>query len=409
MLCFKSRLVVSLMLAAAIIPASFAQSFDALEERLAAHPALDVISYQADAQEEQAIAATALPDPIISIGINNLPITDPGFDRFLPTNKAIGVRQQFPSLAGRRARSSEALAKGARADALKDATYDALKAQMIAALYSKQRVARQMALIQQQRAVYAQLDDALEAAISGGETPVFRLAQVDVDRAALASSASQLVGETGRLDAQLVGLVGLVPDTAPPVLSMPPTLDAPDRFHQVKMASLSLDATDAGILLAKAAWKPEWGAQLTYQQRNGGSGAPGETFAGDDWVSAMVTFTVPLWANKSQAPRLRAATATRSAAKSQYQATIRQAEAQFTSLQATYSAAKASAAALGAQIKAVARRKEAQLRDYEAGRIDYASILDADIAILKLKTQIAAETANAAISIAQMHALLVTP
>lgn len=409
MLCFKPRMIAALILTAAVSPAAHAQRFDALEKHLAAHPSLAVIGYQAEALEEQAIAATALPDPAISIGINNLPIADPGFDRFLPTNKAIGIRQQFPSLTGRRARAEEASAKGAQADALKDATYDALKAQLIGALYIKHRIVAQIALIEQQRGIYSQLGETLEAAISGGQTPVFRLAQVDVDRATLARTGSQLAGEASQIDAQLVDLVGFVPDTAPPALRLPPAPDAPALYHHVKIASIAVDAASAGVKQAKAAWRPEWGAQLTYQQRNAGSGALGDAFAGDDWISAMATFTVPLWANKSQAPRLRAASATQSAAKSQYQAVIRQSEARYASLLAAHRTAMASADALSTQIEAIAARKDAQLRDYEAGRTDYASVLDAYIAVLKLQTQIAAENANAAISIAQMHALLVSP
>ena len=95
----------------AIIAAAHGQSFSDLEFALRDHPSLQVMAYQAEASDERATAATSLPDPVISAGINNFPIFDPSFTDFLPTNKSIGIQQKFPSLAGRNARAGEAIAR----------------------------------------------------------------------------------------------------------------------------------------------------------------------------------------------------------------------------------------------------------------------------------------------------------
>ena len=77
-------------------PAS-AQSFDELAVRLLEHPDVVVLREQAQAQREMSTAAGALPDPVIALGVNNVPVSDPSFDQFLPSNKAFEFRQRVPS------------------------------------------------------------------------------------------------------------------------------------------------------------------------------------------------------------------------------------------------------------------------------------------------------------------------
>ena len=124
----------AMCIAAAVPQFATAQTFEDLEARLRGHPSLIAMDYRASAQEERAVAAIALPDPVVSLGINNFPIYDPSFNAYLPTNKAVGIRQQFPNLAGREARAGEARAMSAQTEAVRDARYAALRAELIALL-----------------------------------------------------------------------------------------------------------------------------------------------------------------------------------------------------------------------------------------------------------------------------------
>ncbi|MAB10598.1 MAG: transporter, partial [Hyphomonas sp.] len=127
-------LLVAAFAAVPLAAVASAQSFAELEARLEAHPSLSALGYDAEADRERAVASTALPDPVVSLGINNIPIFYPSFDSYLPTNKAVGIRQQFPSFAGREARAGEARAMSAQTEAVRDARYAALRAELIAFL-----------------------------------------------------------------------------------------------------------------------------------------------------------------------------------------------------------------------------------------------------------------------------------
>ena len=175
-------------------------------------------------------------------------------------------------------------------------------------------------------------------------------------------------------------------------------------FQAVRVADAGIEAADYSVDSAKAAWRPNWGAQLTYQQRESGA-----NFAGDDWVSGMVTFTVPLWAERSQEPRLRAARSDRASAEMHYQAAARSAAARYAAEAAAWRAAEDSIAVLRRNMAAVEDEIASQLTIYESGVGDYAPIIDGELAILKLRADIAAEEARRAAAIARMNALLVTP
>lgn len=123
----------------------------------------------------------------------------------------------------------------------------------------------------------------------------------------------------------------------------------------------------------------------------------------------MVTFTVPLWADRSQAPRLRAAKADRASAEMRYQAAARRAAARFAAEAAAWRSYADNIAVLEQNIAAVEDEMAAQLTLYESGAGDYSAIIDGEIAILKLRADIAAEHSNRASAIARMNALLVTP
>ena len=63
---------------------------------------------------------------------------------------------------------------------------------------------------------------------------------------------------------------------------------------------------------------------------------------------------------------------------------------------------------LNRQIAAIDDQMTAQLTTYESGVGDYSPIIDGEIAILSLKSEIAMEKARRDTAIARMNALLVT-
>lgn len=387
----------------AIISVAHAQSFAELEYVLRDHPSLQAMTHQADAIRERAHAATGLPDPIVSAGINNFPIFDPSFRDFLPTNKSIGIQQKIPSFAGRNARAGTALARAKETNDMRAQRYAALRGELIVLLHEKQRASLQRKLAEERRAKYDELTKVAELEIDAGRPALFRLAEIEGERAEVDRMLVDLKGQIAQIDARLTDLLGAVPNTPPPPLT--PIVWSGDAmaFHLVRVADARVTVRDRGIDEANAAWKPEWGAQLTYQQREASA-----NFAGDDWVSGVLSVTVPFWANKNQKPRLRAATAERSAARANYAAAARTASTQYSTYRSMRLTAEQSVAILSQNIDAIEDQVTSQNTIYESGVGDYTPVIDGEIAILKLRSDIAGEHARIAIATARMNALLVT-
>lgn len=381
-----------------------AQTFTELESKLKQHPRLQAMTNQADSDRQLSEAAMGLPDPVISLAINNFPIFDPSFDEFLPSNKAIGIQQRFPNRATRRARAATMDAQAVQADEMRNQVFALMRAELIALLHHKVRIKEQRSLAQQRDAKYDQLSELIESEIGGGRTSVYRLAEIEVERAEVSRSLADLDAQTIQMDARLRYLLGVVPTTSPPHIDPVDLPDEPQNFYASRVADSALKVSASGIDEAKAAWKPEWGTQLTYQQREAGS-----NFDGDDWVSVMVTFTVPFWANGKQAPKLRAANAKQQAAQAMVTEAQRQASAQYSYAKATRLAALKNANVLKQKINAIKEQVAAQQSNYESGAGIYGPIIDGEITILKLQAEIAAEQSRSQVAAAQMNALLVTP
>ncbi|MCY3816453.1 MAG: TolC family protein [Gammaproteobacteria bacterium] len=388
-------------------PPVLGQSFPELEARLKEHPALEALRLESSAFREDALAAVAWPDPVVSVGINNFPLSDPSFRSYLPTNKALGVSQQIPNRSARAARSAQARRGAVRNEALEAMQFAHMRSELLVALLDRRRIAEELALLHRQDSLYTELEQIVQGEIAAGRPVLFRLAEIDLQRAEVARSLADLQAEDADVDARLADLVGGV--GAVPLPPIEPTIWSgnPDAFHAVRLAGAEVAVAEAGVERAQAAWKPDWGVQLTWQQRD--SGGTDVRFPGDDWVSAAVTFSVPIWGNRSQAPALRAARAQRESAVSRRTAAARAAAARYSALDATRRAAEAAMGALNAKVPAIREQVAAQRTRYESGTGDYSPIIDGELAELVLLARIAREQARRDSAVARLNSLMVTP
>lgn len=407
----KSQNLFSLLACSLVLvlgaPTVLGQSFPELEARLKEHPALEALRLESSAYREDALAAVAWPDPVVSLGINNFPLLDPSFRTYLPTNKALGVSQQIPNRSARAARSAQARRGAVRNEALETMQFAHMRSELLVALLDRRRIAEELALLHRQDSLYTELEQIVQGEIAAGRPVLFRLAEIDLQRAEVARSLADLQAEDGDADARLADLVGGV--GAVPLPPIEPTIWSgdPDAFHAVRLAEAEVAVAEAGVERAQAAWKPDWGVQLTWQQRD--SGGTDVRFPGDDWVSAAVTFSVPIWGNRSQAPALRAARAQRESAVSRRTAVARGAAARYSALDATRRAAEAAMGALNAKVPAIREQVAAQRTRYESGTGDYSPIIDGELAELVLLARIAREQARRDSAVARLNSLMVTP
>jgi len=383
-----------------------AMPFSELETQLRAHPSLDALSLSAQANRQRAEGALGLPDPVVSLQLNNVPLFDPSFSEYLPSNKAVGIRQALPSRSERKANSLKSLRSAAQKELEAEQQYARLRGQLLVYLIEKQSLDAQRDLALARQVKYDELSDIIDIEINAGRPLVFRLAKVDVERTEVSRTLSELEGRGAQIDAELINLLGFIPETDMPALSKTAWTGNALSFYAVRVADANVDISDADVQRAEADFKPDWGVNLTYQQRESGQG-PRSNFDGEDWVSGGVSFSIPLWAGKRQEPNLRAAKMDRNASLARRTAIARQVQSEWSRYEARRETAVQNIRIIEQKISAIETQTEAQLITYESGNGDYSPIIDGEIAILMLRAEIVKEQTLRDQMIAKMNSLLV--
>ncbi|BCT93882.1 outer membrane efflux protein [Lysobacter helvus] len=265
-------------------------------------PMLDARRFGVAAAQEEAARAGALPDPRLTIGVDNYPVT--GSDAFDAsaddmTMKKIGLWQEIPSRAKRLARVSfadrqvdEATAKAeAEALAVRRATAEAW-----IAVWSAHRELTALQMLREQAALAAKL---AKARVSGGSETVSdalatEAALLELDNRIEATQAEKRAAQAGL--ARWVGDAAVeVSNVAPDFNSLPMSesqlLAAVDRVGPLLPATAQVETAAAAIDVARADKRSDWSVGASYGQRAGGR---------SDMIMLEVGIGLPLFSRNRQ-------------------------------------------------------------------------------------------------------------
>ncbi|MDH5454445.1 MAG: TolC family protein [Gammaproteobacteria bacterium] len=296
------------------VPLTIAEAEDLA---LAGEPGQMALLAQSGATREQAVAAGALPDPVLRVGLANYPVSGGGFSAEGMTQAQLGLRQSFP-----RGRAQGAEQLRARADAMSESASargrDVLAAARIAwldAYYAQQA----LDLVSESRPFFADL-----VSVTRSMYAVGRKTQHDVLRAELELSRLDVrLMETkqARAEAQAALSRWLGQDAYRPLAMKLPAWDALPSLEDLRAgleehpaisaASAEISAREAAVRIAEEQKKPGWALDVGYGYRDGflpdGSSR-------SDFVSLSVSVDLPFFSENRQDRKLAAALGNRSAA-----------------------------------------------------------------------------------------------
>jgi outer membrane protein TolC len=240
--------------------------------------ALAAQDFASSAAREMAAAAAQLPDPVATVGINNLPINGP--DAWSLTNdfmtmRSVGLMQEFTRDEKRRARAERFEREAEKSLAEKEARIAAIRRDTALAWLDRYYAEAQVAVVAEQSRQAKLEIEAAETAYRSGRG---NLADVLGARSALATLDDRSSELTRRVASARITLARWVGDAASAPLAGKPaidtlaiephTLDA-DIAHHPEMAVLSRDEelAAAEVRMAESNKKPDWSVQLMYSQR----------------------------------------------------------------------------------------------------------------------------------------------
>ena len=289
---------------------------EALSRAQAQAPSLRARALDVEARRSSATSAGQLPDPRLGVGLDNYPISGPpafSLDRDEMTMARIGISQDVPNGAKRRARTGRAQADIGVAEA--DAEAEARRVRVATALawidlaYAERRLAAvDKALAELARYV----SPAASSVVSGSARPAQTL-DIRQAVAVLEDRRSEVAAEVARARATLSRWTG---DPRPEIEGPVPEFAIdPDRLRvalerhpDLAAAIARVNAAEAEVGVARAEKRPDWGFELAYQKRGSSYG---------DMVSLGATMSLPLFAKRRQDPRIDAAVAGEGAALAQ--------------------------------------------------------------------------------------------
>lgn len=275
-----------------------------LAERQA--PSLAAQSARLAAASHLAVSAGELPDPKLLLGVQNFPIGGPergSLDDDFMTMQMVGVMQEVPNRAKRRARVEVAQAAVDRAEA--ERQVEALKVRRDTALawiatYSVERKLQLFSTLYQENRL---LHDAVRAQLGAGLGQAADSIAPRQEAAQLAEQEDQLmqsrevaraalrrwIGEAGNAP-----LAGGLPDWPIAAARYPHNLR---RHPELAAYTPMQQEAAAGVRQALADKRPDWSWELDYQRR-------GREFG--DMLSVQFSIDLPIFPGSRQDPKIAA-------------------------------------------------------------------------------------------------------
>lgn len=287
-------------------------------------PSIAARKAAADAARLLITPAGQLPDPQISLGLQDAPISGPNRFRLDQDNFTMlnfGVMQEVPSGAKRRARTG--VAEAETGVALADLAVSRVEARLAAAsawidaYYATAREAALQKLVEDNAA----LSNALSASAAAGAAPADALLAARIEAARIADRAAEARFAASAARSELerwIGPIGAdqVGPTAPAFQIDPEQLrDHLDHHVALSSASASIARARAEVELARAGAHPDWSWDVTYGRRDPMFG---------DYVSLGLKFSLPLFQSTRQSPTIDARRADVRRADAEYDARFRE-------------------------------------------------------------------------------------
>jgi len=233
------------------------------------------------ASQEMAVAAGQLPDPVLKLGIDNLPVN--GADRLSLTDdsmtmRRVGVMQELTSADKRQARAQlyERAADKTRAE--KAVTIAAIQRDTALAWLDRFYAEKMVSTVKEQVIQNRLLIQAAESAYRAGRGSQSDLFSARSALALMEDKASELQQKSTNAKTTLARWIGSTADIQPDELPAmdtvrlhPAQLESQLEHHpQIAVLNQQINLAQADAKLAEANKNTDWSVGLAYQQRGSG-------------------------------------------------------------------------------------------------------------------------------------------
>lgn len=285
---------------------SFAENVEYYLTLLDNHPSIQRVLQEKEALDFQAEGALGLPDPVLSLGVENIPISDPSFDQYLPSSKTIGFSQNIPNPTKRSAQKSVYNQSAVVQQLLAEYSRSRLHTLFYQKLAEYSRIEEQLLIEGKKKKIIEELVQFYQGEVFAGEPAFQKTFAIELELSDVEKSINDLQSEKKVVEAKFIQLVGEIPELTDVENQEKVWSGITENLYPVILATQKTRIADEKIKVVDAAFNPDFGLAATYKNREDGEN---NSFDGDDWFSLQVRMTIPLWASSSQEPKLASARA----------------------------------------------------------------------------------------------------
>lgn len=308
----KMRITAVILALAALLGASRAAAaepspaFETLVQELAGNnPELRALDHAVAAAVEGASAAMAWMDPMIELGVTDVPVDSWRLDREEMTQKMIGVSQTIPSATRRAAERDMGLARAEMLRARRAMRLADLVMELKMALIEIDYLTRALDILEGNEAALDGMVGVITAKYAAGKVTQADVLQAQVERSMLIERRLELAEMLHRARYRAASALGRDP-AAVFVAAAPPSIEgradelealwkgAQPRAPRLLMARAKITETAAGARVAEGMAGYDVTLTAQYGQRDDGE------MERPDMASVMASVSVPLWRASKQ-------------------------------------------------------------------------------------------------------------
>lgn len=274
----------------------------AIHQAIERAPLLEARRAQSESARQEAARAGALPDPQLTVGVDNLAVQGPGAFTVggdSVTMRTVGISQALPSRRKRQAERAMGHAQADLAASSEVATGLSIRQQVADAWISAWGAHREAMMLRSMRQAWAQDVAVAKARLRGGtgsaaEVLAARMESLDLENRldeANAREAQARAGLARWLGSPIGQPLGDAPDFAVLPHDEASLLASLDRQGNLLGWPAREQAAEAALAAARADKRPEWSVGLSYGSRVRGL---------SDMVSLQVGVSLPLFTRNRQ-------------------------------------------------------------------------------------------------------------
>ena len=370
-------------------------------EALQNNPDLQAARRGLSAARQRVEPAAALDDPMLELGVVNLPVQSRSFAAEDMTMKMIGLSQRLPFPGKRALRRAAAEREADTVEQNLRELANKVRRDVKVAYFDLTLVEESERVTQKNLRLLEQLSSIAESRYSVGQATQSDVLKAQTQRARMQEELIKLGRERPMLEAELNRALG----RRTPVAVQPGALQLQEMdlaFDELRTAARAnrpqllaqqraIDRSVAMLDMARKDYYPDIDFRVQYGQRENNL----EGMKREDMISFVVAINLPIWRGSRLEPRVTEAESMRDEATTMYQAKLNETEAmlrqQVAAAEQSLRSARLYETALLPQARLTA---DASLAAYRVGRVDFMTLLDSQMTVFNAELGYAATLAS---------------